>query len=187
MVQRGWVGRWCHLSGGGGVRRVHRRINKNRSSSSTNNNRSSPRKRRRKEKQTTNNARRRSTLADRRLLQIRRRQARCRDQARRRRVAVIRLRRSPNTRMGTTITTGIGNSRRLRVVFQLLLLLLPHKPHPHTLPPVQIPLPPQTRCGHFGPDLRTPLGVAAGMERCHRRRRGRWHNLRRRRRRSSLR
>ena len=180
MGRRGWVGRWYHLSDEGGVPRVHRRITNNRSSSSTNTNCSSPKKKRRKARWTTNSARRRSALADRRLLRIRRRQARCRDQARRRRVAAIHLRRGPSTQMGT-ITTDIGNTRRHRVVLQPLLLLLRHKPHPHTLLPVQIPVlqlppqsPPQTR-GLFGPDLRTPL--AAGMERCHRRRGGRWGNL----------
>ena len=190
MGRRRWVGCWCRLSSERGVRRVHRRSSIIVSSSSTNNN-CSPKKQR-KEKQTANNAKRHSALADRRLLRNRRRQARCRDQVHRRRVGVIRLRRSPNTQMGTiTITTGIGNMRRHQVVLQLLLQLLPRKPHPHTLLPVQTPvlpvlhLPPQiaispTTRGLSGLDLRTPLGVAAGMERCHRRRGGRWGNLRRR-------
>jgi len=156
------VGRWCCLSGGRGVHRIHRRVI----------NSSSPKKRR----QTTNNARRHSALADHRL-RIHQRQARCRDRACQRRVAVMRLY-LDTTRISTIIiiSTDIGNTCRLWVAFQLLLLLLPRKPHPPKLPPVQISLPlvlhPPLQSpphGHSGPDLRTYFrgwGMAAGMERC---------------------
>ena len=159
------MGHWC-LSGGRGAHKVPRRVI----------NTSSPKKRR---GQKTNSARRRSALGDHRL-RIRQRQTRCRDRARRRRVAVMRLH-LDTTRISTAIiiSTDIGNTCRLWVAFQLLLLLLPRKPHPPTLPPVQISLPlplhppPQSPpYGHFGPDLRTHLrGMAARTERC------RWNKL----------